>query len=253
MKSFFTALSLLTTIPIPCRLIHQPVAGQKDYSILFYPLVGLLIGLLVASIDRVIGSFLPPQVTSLFTMTLFLVITGALHVDGLADCADGFFSARPRQQILEIMHDSRSGPMGVVAICILLMAQFSLLMHMTSIYRFDVVVLMAVAGRCSILLMKGCLSYARERKGMGNLYDSPDTIVLTVWSFICLVGTHCYILGFAGLYIAFATIVVTYGTSYYCYCKIRGYTGDTLGACCEIVALIPPLVICSMHYTGYLC
>ena len=109
-KPFFSALRFLTILPIP-----ESWCGDEDdfyRSPDWYPVVGLGIGLGLAILDLFLCWLLPIQVASILLVLAMIMVSGALHLDGLADSADAFFSSRGREQMLEIMKDSRSGPMG---------------------------------------------------------------------------------------------------------------------------------------------
>src|SRR5512136_2286178 len=114
MKPLLTAIQFLTVIPFPKNF----VSGEKELEkcVPYFPVVGLLIGIIVAAFDYFIGIILPPFPASVITVIAMTGISGGLHMDGLADTADGFFSSRPREKVLEIMRDSRIGVMGVIAV-----------------------------------------------------------------------------------------------------------------------------------------
>ena len=114
MKRFLAAIQFLTILPLPRGLC--PDERALGGSLPFFPVVGLGIGAAVALIDRGLGSLFPVGVTSVLAVILLIAASGGLHLDGLADTADGFFSSRPRERIFEIMRDNRTGPMEVAAI-----------------------------------------------------------------------------------------------------------------------------------------
>ncbi|MBU0483543.1 MAG: adenosylcobinamide-GDP ribazoletransferase, partial [Proteobacteria bacterium] len=94
MKGLFAALRFLTITPVPGRYgtEENALAG----SVVWFPVVGLLIGGLAAGSLYLLTPFLPPLLLAVITVLLLLVASGGLHMDGVADCADGFFSSRPR-------------------------------------------------------------------------------------------------------------------------------------------------------------
>ncbi|HQJ31558.1 MAG TPA: adenosylcobinamide-GDP ribazoletransferase, partial [Syntrophales bacterium] len=114
MKALLAAFQFLTTIPLP----GGKGTGEGDIagSLPFFPVVGLLIGMAAAAGDFVFSLLFPPGVAAVLTVLLLVLITGGLHLDGLADTADGIFSVRNRERMLEIMRDSRIGTMGVLAV-----------------------------------------------------------------------------------------------------------------------------------------
>ena len=114
MKRFLAALQFLTIVPLPGR--WHPDERALGGALPFFPVVGLLTGAAVALSDWGLGHLLPVGVTSVLAVVLMIAISGALHIDGLADTADGFFSSRPRERILAIMGGSRPGPLGGLAL-----------------------------------------------------------------------------------------------------------------------------------------
>ena len=117
MKGFFAAMRFLTILPIPDSLS----GGEKTLarSISYFPLAGLMIGLIAAAFDYAACRALPLLPASVLTVVILIALTGGLHMDGLADTADGFFSARPREWMMDILRDSRIGVLGVLAVIVL--------------------------------------------------------------------------------------------------------------------------------------
>src|SRR5512137_125405 len=122
MKSFLAAIQFLTVIPFPKD--YMPREEDLGRSVPFYPIVGLLIGIMAATLGYLMEAVLPPLPAYATILIFLLAISGGLHMDGLADTADGFFSARPRDRILEIMRDSRIGVMGVIAVVCIVLLKF---------------------------------------------------------------------------------------------------------------------------------
>ncbi len=162
MKPFFAALQFLTIIPLPKRLAGETEDLEK--SVPFFPLVGLFIGLLAAGFDQLAGSHLPPFAASVLVVILLVGISGGLHMDGLADTADGFLSARPREKMLEIMRDSRTGVMGTIAVVFVILLKIAVLNPIPLDLRWKAILLMPLAGRIAMVLMMTFLPYVRTRQ-----------------------------------------------------------------------------------------
>jgi adenosylcobinamide-GDP ribazoletransferase len=111
---FRLALSFLTRIPVP--LADAPRPNGLAHSMRLFPLVGALIGAMVGGIDLLAAKILPPWPSALLAVAFGLLLTGALHEDGLADCADGFGGGRDKEAKLAIMRDSRVGTYGALAL-----------------------------------------------------------------------------------------------------------------------------------------
>src|SRR5208283_4809952 len=120
MRRFLAAMRFLTVIPFPGNwgADESSLAG----STVFFPVVGLLIGLGAAAVAACAARWLPAGPAAGLVIVALLAVSGGLHMDGLSDSADGLLSARPRERALEIMRDSHVGAMGVIAIvCVLLL------------------------------------------------------------------------------------------------------------------------------------
>jgi len=111
LADFRGAVGFLTVLPVGPGASFRPERMSG-----FFPVVGLLLGLIVAGVDILARFLWPDPLAALVVVLAWIVLTGALHVDGLADAGDGLFSHRSREQILAIMKDSRVGVMGVVCL-----------------------------------------------------------------------------------------------------------------------------------------
>lgn len=164
-------------------------------------------------------------------------------MDGLADTADGFFSSRRRERMLEIMKDSRSGPMGVMAVVSVIVLKCAALASTPTAFRWSVLFLTPLAGRCALVLQMSMLSYARTEGGLASVFSPKRWMIPMAVSVLAAVSFLAA--GLAGLTAAAASVAVTFLFSLWCRRKIGGFTGDTLGAACELAELTPALVAAS--------
>lgn len=236
MKSFFAAIGFLTIIPLPQTFRSDEKGLEKGVP--YFPVVGLLIGAVLALIDNAAGWFLPVFPLSVLTVILMIASSGGLHIDGLADSADGFFSARPRERLLEIMRDSRTGVMGVVAVVSVIAFKVSLLSSIPDDWRMWIILLMPIAGRSAIVIMMTALPYVRSTGGLASIFAKRRSWLHAVWAVLFLAVASIWAAQWIGFSAALATLIVTALFSFYCKGKIGGYTGDTLGAVCEIGELV---------------
>lgn len=238
------AIQFLTVIPFPKSF----VGGERELEkcVPYFPIVGLLIGIIVAAFDHIIGFVLPPLPVSVITAIAMTCISGGLHMDGLADTADGFFSARPRDKILAIMRDSRTGVMGVVAVVFLIILKVSLLMSLSPLFRTGIIILMPLAGRCSLVMMMTALSYVRSEGGLATAFGKRKSWLNVLWASAFLLTAGWIAAHGLGLVVSVSSLLVAALFLVYCFRKIGGYTGDTLGAVCEITEIIPALAAVAM-------
>ena len=248
MKRFLAALQFLTIVPLTGGL--NPGERVLGGSLPFFPVVGLLIGGIVALADFALGLLFPVAVTSVFAVVLMIAASGALHIDGLADTADGFFSSRPREAILAIMKDSRSGPMGVVAIVSVIALKIALIASVAGPWRWWVLLLTPLAGRCAFLVHFALLPYVRPEGGLAGVFHRNRSRGHIFWALAVLLCVG-YLTGrLPGLIAGGCAFLGALVLAAYSFWKIGGLTGDTLGAACELTELCPPLVAAAMLYGG---
>jgi adenosylcobinamide-GDP ribazoletransferase len=236
----FAALAFLTILPVPRRWCGE--SRELERSLAWFPLVGLVIGLAIAGLDGAFAAALPPLPASVLTVVAMIAISGALHLDGLADTADGFLSSRPRERILEIMKDSRVGPMGVAAIVGVLLLKVAAVASLAPAARFGTVLLMPLAGRVAPVLLMSTLRYVREL-GLATAFQRRRALGPPLVAIASLAGAGWLVAGPVGLAAAAAAVALPVVFALWCRSKIGGYTGDTLGAACELAEVVPALVV----------
>jgi adenosylcobinamide-GDP ribazoletransferase len=229
---FLSAIAFLTIIPVPSRAI-----SDDGRQVLYFPLAGLVIGCLIYGMDHLL-SLTPYLEIRIVGDILFLaVITGALHLDGLADTADGLFSHRPREQKLEIMKDPRTGVMGVLALlfCILLkMAGLAGVIHSESLIWL---VLAPALGRTAQVMGLVFVNHVPSEKTLAKQFYQRGKTVLLVWCplpFAIMLYLN-WIVALASLILftlVLASLLMFFKK------QIGGITGDTLGATTEIIETV---------------
>ena len=244
MKRFLAALQFLTVIPLPGE--SNPGEQVLGGSLVFFPVVGLLIGAVVALIDWALGQFLPIGVTSVLAVILLIAVSGGLHIDGLADTADGLFSSRPRERILTIMKDSRTGPMGVAAIVAVVSLKIALIASVAGPWRWWVLLLTPLAGRCALLVHIALLPYVRPEGGLAGIFCRNRSRGHALWALAVLLAAGAVSGGMPGLIAGIAAFLGALLLAAYLVRRIGGLTGDTLGAACELTELCPALVAAAM-------
>jgi adenosylcobinamide-GDP ribazoletransferase len=229
MVNFFSALGFLTIIPMPARAFKED--GRQ---IIYFPLVGLLIGALLYGVDK-IGALYATQEIRMVADVLFLaIISGALHLDGLADSADGLFSHRPKERILEIMQDSRIGVMGTLAVIFCLLLKMSGLAGLNRPgYEIWLFVAPALA-RTSQVVGLVLMDYARADGGKSQLFFQKKKYHLLSLGIIPLTLPYWFSVE-TGLLVLFIFIAGNALMLWFFRRGIGGITGDTLGAQTELM------------------
>ena len=239
MKRLIAALQFLTV----CPLVSHVECDERDIgrSTPWFPVVGLLIGALVVVLDVFLRVIFPLQLASVIDVIALIAASGGLHADGLADTADGFLSSRPRERILEIMRDSRTGAMGVIALVCVFALKVSALAAVPPWLRPSTLLLMPFVGRGTMMVQLGMNDYARTG-GLCSLFVQNlrrSDVILTM---AVLVAVGALVGGRFGLCAVGASVGGIALFSLWCRSKIGGFTGDTLGAGCELAEVIPALV-----------
>lgn len=232
---FFSALSFLTLIPVSRKLSGGYENLGKATG--WFPFVGLLAGFAAAFLDICLFEFLPPLLGASLCMLFFIFISKGLHLDGLADTADGFFSSRPRERILEIMRDSRIGTMGAAAISAVMIIKTSSIFSLGPDFRLPAIIMAPVAGRCAITATMAFFGYARKEGGLASVFTEDISWKHGLWAFFALVVTGFLAGGLRGAIVALIASVFIISFAYYSEIKIGGFTGDTLGAGCELAEM----------------
>jgi adenosylcobinamide-GDP ribazoletransferase len=259
MKRFLAALRFLTVIPVP----GTRGTGEAELagSVPFFPVVGLLLGSAAAIAAWGLSLGAPPLVSSAVIVVVLLAFSGGLHIDGLADAADGLLSARPRERALEIMQDSHVGALGVVAIVGVLLVKFASLASLPPGSLWRAAFLMPVAGRCALVVEMALLPYVRPG-GLGAVFFRKRPVGAAVGAVVVLVVASWAAVGAGGpspaeglrctggLIVAAACVAVTLALAAYFRHRLGGATGDTLGATCEIVEIVPALVLAVLPRVG---
>ncbi|HWR08939.1 adenosylcobinamide-GDP ribazoletransferase [Sporomusa sp.] len=238
MKDFFTGLQFLTRI----RVVEQTDWSPESFgrSVKYFTLIGAIIGLILAGINYALSQFLPAHVLAVIIILAEIVLTGGLHCDGLMDTADGVFSGRSRERMLEIMKDSRVGANGVVAFVVVVLLKYSLIIDMTPTMLTTALLIMPVAGRLAMVISITSFPYARP-DGMGKAfaqYAGPKTLIIAVLVALVVVIPM-------GLPASISAGVAVLGgilSARYFADVLGGLTGDTYGAVTALTELMALLI-----------
>ncbi len=232
--AFLAGLRFLTVLPISWKSDRDEHYFKA--SLFWFPVIGLLIGLMTAATVFLLEPFLPRSVLTVFAIFSLSALSGFLHLDGLADSADGLLSARPKEKSLVIMRDSRTGAMGVIALIFILLIKFSALSSSPDGTFLLVLVFMPLLGRVAILCSMAILPYARTGGGLGELFYSPVSRYAALWALVVFLFVSLFFpFSFSLFVTGLISLLLTVGLfSLWCKKKIGGATGDTLGAVCEL-------------------
>ncbi|MDP6779297.1 MAG: adenosylcobinamide-GDP ribazoletransferase [Candidatus Latescibacteria bacterium] len=241
MSRFWASVRFLTAVPVPRRWGEDVEALARSTP--FFPVVGLLIGLVGAACCWQLQRVLPNPVAAVLLVVLLMAASRGLHMDGLADTADAFLSSRTRERMLEIMRDSHIGAMGVLAVVSVIVLKVTALATAADADRWRAMLLMPLAGRAALVVSMAVLPYARPDGGLGTVFFRRRPWISALWSVLVLAGVGWAVAGPRGLIAAATATAATLGMAWYSHRKVGGATGDTLGASCEIVECVPAIVL----------
>ncbi|MBO0684588.1 MAG: adenosylcobinamide-GDP ribazoletransferase [Candidatus Dormibacteraeota bacterium] len=226
------ALSFLTILPAGGRDAGQPASLGPAW----FPLVGLLLGGIAAGAFCGVGAVTTRTLGAAAALAALALLTGALHLDGLADSADGLLGGVDRERRLEIMRDPRVGSFGVVAVVLVLIGDWAALSAMGPLQALAALLVAAAMGRFAVIALLVWLPYAR-REGLGVAARAgrlkPGLLIggLAAALPLALDWRH-------GLLAAALVALVTLGLATLARARIGGATGDVYGAAVELGQLV---------------
>ena len=249
MQALILMIQFMTRYPIPVVIdftAERFVQGMK-----WMPLVGLLaalpaaVGLLLA--DWLLGR----EVAAIVAVILLITVTGGLHLDGIGDTADGLFSYRSRERMLEIMRDSTLGTNGVIAVVLTILLKYIFLHAMPAEWAVPAVLAVPVLGRMALVWHSAVARYAREERGIGDYVNQTGlaqaaaatllslvlvTVILLLW------GVPPARVPLVAVLVHLPPIALAVGFAAYLTRRLGGITGDTIGASIELAELLSLLI-----------
>ncbi len=235
MKAFAAAWRFLTIIP----WFTPPGNDEPERlrrSVIMFPLVGIVLGLLAACLALLVTQALPAMPAAALTVAALALFSGGFHLDGLADCGDALLSpGRDREKALAVMKDSRIGAHGAMTLVLILLLKFAGLAAIGHERMAAAAFAMTVAGRAAMLFPMTMLPYARA-EGLGRLFaaDRPaGTLAWGACAAVLCIGLAVRPLS-AALLAAAAAIVVPLAWVRFLRRRLGGATGDCYGAACEL-------------------
>ena len=236
LSDFRSAILFITILPAGKGVAYSPLG-----MIRFFPLVGLLVGTLLILFDLMVSHFWPVPVVSVLDVLFLVAVTGAFHLDGLGDTADGMFSHRPKERVLEIMKDSRTGMMGLVAVVSVLLLKtagiFAVKSALTQGQTLLMFFIIPSYSRSAMIFGIRYLKYGRQEAGTGlDLFEKPlgpkDFIFVGIPVVISL------FLGYKGLVLNIVFVCALVLILGFYKKKLNCITGDMLGAMNEITEAV---------------
>lgn len=249
MKNFLIALGFLTKIPIPKRL--QADDKNLACSMAYFPIVGLLLGLILVFINLLLSPFLPVALVNLALILSSGLLTGAIHLDGFADTIDGFCAkTNDKEKILAIMRDSRIGAMGVTGLTLLLLFKYEALNNIPAQIKSPTLILMCALSRWSQVMAAHLSGYARSSEGLGRAFIGNIKRRVFWFAMACAFFISSLTLFWRGAVVFIIVYAAAWLLVKYARKRIGGMTGDTIGAISELIEVITLMGVYIMARVG---
>ncbi len=250
-RTILVQVQFLTRIPVPSSVRFDERTFAR--GVIYAPLAGFVVGLAAALTYGTVSLLWRPFVPALAGVIMLVAVTGALHLDGLADSFDALMSARPKEKLRGIMKDPHLGTHGVVAIVLVLLSKWVILAQMNGLAALVTFAAAPIFARATIAWIAGTGSYPPGRTGMARELaqhcGKKQVVVATVIALVA--GGACSGWWCAPMLVAAIGAGMAFGIP--ARKKIGGVTGDLIGAGVEIsetAAIFAAAVLDAMHVPG---
>ena len=250
MNGFFLAWQFLTLLP---GGLKDAEIAPRDFgrSAAYYPLVGLLLGLLLWGAYWLLSHAFPRPLCDGLVVLLLAVLTGALHLDGLADTLDGLAAGKSAAERLQIMKDHRVGTFGAVGLILILGIKFLALNSLPEEVLGKALPAALALSRWSMVQLIYRSPYARREGGLGKVFKENvrkgEMVLAMALSLIVAV----FLFRFWGAILWLAVGLSALGIQVFFARKIGGITGDVLGAANEVHEVLALLLISGIYHGIY--
>ncbi|MDH3453985.1 MAG: adenosylcobinamide-GDP ribazoletransferase [Desulfuromonadales bacterium] len=240
-EQFRIALGFLTVLPVDRAL--QATPERLGRSMALFPAAGVLLGLILVVLNSMLDALIPRAVLDCLLLLILIVITGALHLDGIADLLDGLAGGKDREGILRIMKDSRVGAMGVVGLVMLLLLKYLCLFNLPLELKSAGLIFMLAAGRWVQVVLAVSCRYLRGSEGTGAAFlehAGERELLIASGS---LIAVALVLFGLQGIFLIFLLGIAAILLIKYFEMRLGGVTGDVLGASSELIEVLSLLLV----------
>ncbi len=241
MRALILMIQFMTRYPIPVQV--EFTAERFVDGMRWMPLVGLLVALPAAGAFLLAEGWLGRELAAMVAVVVLILVTGGLHLDGIADTVDGLFSYRSRERMLAIMRDSTLGTNGVIAVVLAILVRYLLLTSIPGRGALLTVLTAPVLGRMALTWHAASAPYAREERGIGDFVNQTgmSQAAAATLASLAIVGLTLALAGLSpgpaalvtvALHVPAIGLAVLFAA--YCTRRLGGITGDTIGASIEL-------------------
>lgn len=228
------ALGFLTALPIRSRGVEPSDLGRCTA---WFPLVGLMLGMVLAGLDAMLLLVWPSTVTSAVIVVALIALSGGLHLDGLMDSCDGLFGRSDPSRRMEIMRDSRVGSFGVLGAVSVLLLKYVALASLPNPWRLVALALAPTLGRWAMVLAIWGFPYARP-EGLGRAFKETTSWRPALVASLIAAAAAVGLLRLNGVAILVVAAAATWLLAKFVCTRIPGLTGDIYGAVNEVVEVV---------------
>ena len=246
LNDFLLFFQFFTRIPINKSLKCDKQNFRRGS--VFFPIVGLFIGVVQWTVYYLLIKVLPVNITAVFVVIIPIVLTGAIHVDGLGDTCDGFFSLKGnKDKIIEVMKDSRVGTYASIAIVFDLLARYAAVYTVIEMNLPLILIATPVIARFTVVFLSFIGKNAKET-GSGNIFIGNIGVKQLLITAIITVLLVTLLIGINKTSILLVSVLIfSFLFNKFCESKITGLTGDTLGANNELVEILIMILFISFR------
>ena len=241
--NFLLMIQFLTRIPVNISLPCEKSNFRR--ASVFFPVIGLVVGGIQWGVYEALIKILPLNVVIVLILVVGIIVTGAIHIDGLGDTCDGFFAFKGNDRVIEIMKDSRIGTYACIAIIMDLLLRYSVLSFVAP--RFSLAIIAApMISRYSTLLL-GFKGKTAKSTGTGNFFIGNVGIIQFFIALVITGGILMLIMPPVQMVVLLVfALALAWLLNVFCEKVIGGLTGDTLGANNELVEMLTLIIIAVM-------
>jgi len=240
-EEFRLALGFLTVLPVDRKLSHEPERLARSMG--FFPAAGLALGLGLVVINWLLAGLIPRPVLDCLLILILIAVTGALHLDGMADLVDGLAGGKDREGILRIMKDSRVGAIGVVGLVMVLLLKYLSLYNLPPETKSAALMFMPCAGRWIQVVLAAFCRYLRPEGGTGAAFVEEVGERETLLATATLVLAAFVLFRLEGIFLVFLLGIGAMVLLRYFNARLGGVTGDVLGAATEVVEVLTLILV----------
>jgi len=247
MRHYIIALQFLTIIPLPFSIRCE----ERDLgrTLAFFPLVGLSLGALLVGVDYLLAMVLPRGVEDLLLISILAVVTGVLHLDGLADVCDGLAARGGREKFLAVMKDSRTGAAGAVGLILALLLKYQALLHIAPDMKRQALFCFPMLARFALVQMTVGSRKAKS-EGLATAFFGGAGWVQMLIATATTLFFSLLLLGITGLWLFIASYLLTWALKAWFHRKAGGVTGDIIGFAGELNEILCLIMITALPGRG---